>query len=246
MTTNNKNQIQPFAFGDALVRVVMIDGEMWWVARDVCSCLDLDDVSKAVERLAEDEKGTNSIRTPGGEQVALVISEAGLYRLIFTSRKAEAETFRRWVTHEVLPSIRKTGGYGVQPAAAPALTDADKESIARRASQIAYERLASKIPARDKQAALFAIRYEAAPDSVVLWTSACCVLLPSDAPNREWAKAGVAYKHYCGWCLDHAHTPVNNRAFLGRLMRIGVRSKRISVNLYSISILPSSTDGRAA
>jgi len=244
MTTNNKNQIQAFGFGDALVRTVAINGESWFVARDVCSCLDINNPSDALSRLADDEKGVATTDTLGGRQEVAIISEAGLYRLIFTSRKAEAETFRRWVTHEVLPSIRKTGGYGVQPAVA--LTDADKEAIARRASQIAYERLASKIPARDKQAALFAIRYEAAPDSVVLWTSACCVLLPSDAPNREWAKAGVAYKHYCGWCLDHAHTPVNNRNFLGRLMRIGVRSKRISVNLYSISILPLSTDGRAA
>lgn len=125
MTTNNKNQIQAFGFGDALVRTVTINGESWFVARDVCSCLDLDDVSKAVERLAEDEKGTNSIRTPGGEQVVLVISEAGLYRLIFTSRKAEAETFRRITPHRIseitaeLPGLGEASAQAVPPPQNP-------------------------------------------------------------------------------------------------------------------------------
>lgn len=241
----NQNQIQAFGFKDSLVRTVAVNGETWFVAKDVCACLDLGNVSMAADRLADDEKGVTTVDTLGGRQEVTIISEAGLYRLIFTSRKAEAETFRRWVTHEVLPTIRKTGGYGVaQPAA---LTEADLERIAKRAAQIAYERLASKIPARDKQAALFAIRYEGAPDTVALWTSTCCALLSLETPRREWAKAGVAYKHYCGWCLDRAHMPINNRNFLGRLVRMGMRFKRTSGGVfYSISILPLSTDGRAA
>lgn len=94
------------------VRVVECEGEPWFVAKDVCECLELTDVSKTISLLDDDEKGTNSIRTPGGEQQMLVISEPGLYSLILRSRKPEAKSFKRWVTHEILPSIRKTGHYG--------------------------------------------------------------------------------------------------------------------------------------
>ena len=98
------------AFG--AVRVVEHEGEPWFVAKDVCECLELTDVSKTISLLDDDEKGTNSIRTPGGEQQMLVVSEPGLYSLILRSRKPEAKAFKRWVTHEILPSIRKTGHYG--------------------------------------------------------------------------------------------------------------------------------------
>lgn len=94
------------------VRVVECEGEPWFVAKDVCECLELTDVSKTISLLDDDEKGTNSIRTPGGEQQMLVVSEPGLYSLILRSRKPEAKAFKRWVTHEILPSIRKTGHYG--------------------------------------------------------------------------------------------------------------------------------------
>ena len=94
------------------VRVVECEGEPWFVAKDVCEYLELTDVSKTISLLDDDEKGTNSIRTPGGEQQMLVVSEPGLYSLILRSRKPEAKAFKRWVTHEILPSIRKTGHYG--------------------------------------------------------------------------------------------------------------------------------------
>lgn len=95
------------------VRTVMVDGEPWFIAVDVCRILDLTDVSKSVSRLDEDEKGTNSIRTLGGEQEVLTINEPGLYSLILTSRKEEAKRFKRWVTHEVLPTIRRQGFYSM-------------------------------------------------------------------------------------------------------------------------------------
>ena len=100
-----------FNYQNQCIRMLDTNGEFWWVAADVCRILELDDVSKAVSRLDEDEKGTNIIRTPGGNQSLLCINESGLYSLIFTSRKPEAKAFKRWVTHEVLPSIRKYGSY---------------------------------------------------------------------------------------------------------------------------------------
>jgi prophage antirepressor-like protein len=100
-----------FEYGKSIVRVVIKNGEPWFVARDVCECLGLLDVSMSVARLDEDEKGTSIICTPGGNQEMIVVSESGLYSLIMTSRKPEARQFKKWVTSEVLPQIRKTGMY---------------------------------------------------------------------------------------------------------------------------------------
>lgn len=94
------------------VRVVLKDGEPWFVAKDVCLSLGMD-VSSGVRGLDEDEKGLHTVQTLGGKQEMAIISEAGLYSLILRSRKPEAKSFKRWVTHEVLPSIRKTGGYSL-------------------------------------------------------------------------------------------------------------------------------------
>lgn len=93
------------------IRTLMIDGEPWFVAKDICAALELGTTSKALERLDEDEKGVNSILTLGGNQNISVVSESGLYSLVLGSRKKEAKAFKRWVTHEVIPSIRKHGAY---------------------------------------------------------------------------------------------------------------------------------------
>lgn len=100
----------PFDFEAHQVRVVTDGlGESLFVAADVLSALTLD--RKALERLDDDEKGVSSIHTHGGIQEVRVINESGLYSLVLGSRKPEAKRFKRWVTHSVLPSIRKTGSY---------------------------------------------------------------------------------------------------------------------------------------
>ena len=93
------------------VQVVMKNGEPWFVARDVCECLELGNPRTSIALLDEDEKGVQTMDTPGGAQEMSIISEPGLYSLILRSRKPEARDFKRWITHEVLPSIRRTGGY---------------------------------------------------------------------------------------------------------------------------------------
>jgi prophage antirepressor-like protein len=116
----------PFDFEGAAVRVVLRGGEPWFVLADVCLVLSVGNSRDAARRLDDDEKGVDTIDTPGGSQQMVVINEAGLYSLILTSRKAEARKFKKWVVGEVLPSIRRTGGYG-SPAADPlaALRDPD-------------------------------------------------------------------------------------------------------------------------
>lgn len=105
---------QIFTFQGSGVRTVIREGAPWFVARDACSILDQPNASQVVGRLDEDERAIHNLDTPSGVQAALVVSEAGLYSLILTSRKPEAKAFKRWITHEVLPAIRNTGGYGVQ------------------------------------------------------------------------------------------------------------------------------------
>lgn len=111
-----------YAFEGHEVRVLMIQGEPWFVAADVLSAMLLD--RKALERLDADEKGVNSIHTLGGSQEMTVINEPGLYSLVLGSRKAEAKRFKRWVTHEVLPALRKHGAY-IMPTAEPATEPAE-------------------------------------------------------------------------------------------------------------------------
>lgn len=110
-------QLAPFDFEGRQVRIITdAQGEPWFVAADVLSTISLD--RKALERLDDDEKGVNSIHTPGGIQEMTTVNEPGLYALVLGSRKAEAKRFKRWVTHEVLPAIRKTGSYAVPAMAA--------------------------------------------------------------------------------------------------------------------------------
>lgn len=98
------------------VRVVECNGEPWFVASDVCRALGLGNSRMATDRLDDDEKGVISTDTPGGMQNMTVTNEPGLYTLVLGSRKPEAKAFKRWITHEVIPSIRKTGSYSVPQA----------------------------------------------------------------------------------------------------------------------------------
>lgn len=106
------NSLMNFQYEGQQVRTILQNGAPWFVAKDVCECLELDDVRRAVERLDEDERSlTPVIDSMKRNQEMYIINEPGLYNLIFGSRKQEARQFKRWVTHEVLPAIRKTGRY---------------------------------------------------------------------------------------------------------------------------------------
>lgn len=109
-------QVEVFNFSQEKtpIRVQLINSEPWFVAKDVCEVLGHSNHKMAVKSLDEDEKGVSSVYSLGGNQQTTVVSESGLYSLIFQSRKPEAKKFRKWVTAEVLPSIRKKGYYGVK------------------------------------------------------------------------------------------------------------------------------------
>ena len=104
------NELSIFNYEQQEIRTVIIDGEPWFVAKDVCEVLGLGRQQDSTRHLDEDEKGECLVGTPSGVQSMVVISESGLYSLTIKSRKPEAKLFKRWITHEVLPTIRKTGG----------------------------------------------------------------------------------------------------------------------------------------
>lgn len=113
------NDLQIFTYNETPLRTVEKDGELWWVLRDVCNVLGIVKTDKVRARLDEDEKGTALVSTPSGDQNMTIVNEPGLYNVILRSDKPEAKDFKRWVTHEVLPSIRQKGSYSL-PAMSPA------------------------------------------------------------------------------------------------------------------------------
>ena len=141
----------PFTYDDQPVRVVTINDEPWFVASDVASILGHSEAYAMTRTLDDDEKGPHTVRTPGGNQSMVVISESGLYSAILRSRLAQARPFRRWVTSEVLPQIRKTGTY----SATPALSE---DQIVQQALQITaarVERLTARLAIAEPKAAAF-------------------------------------------------------------------------------------------
>lgn len=116
---SQSTQISAFNFENAAIRVITIDNEPWFIAKDLCEALNLSNSRMALLALDDDEKGVSSTYTLGGEQELSIVSESGMYTLILRCRDAVKKgsvphRFRKWVTAEVLPQIRKTGKYSVQ------------------------------------------------------------------------------------------------------------------------------------
>lgn len=108
--------LTPWTYSGTEVRTLVEGDEVLFVAADVARVLGYRDAHNMVRRLDDDERGTRSVSTPGGEQSVTVITEAGLYAAVIGSQVSGARDFRRWVTHEVLPTLRRTGTYSVAPA----------------------------------------------------------------------------------------------------------------------------------
>lgn len=104
--------LQPFVYGTQEIRTIMVNDEPAFITRDLLEALDLNRSSIAL--LDDDEKGVHTVYTPSMQEMGYV-TEAGMYSLVLKSRKPEAKAFKRWITHEVLPQIRRTGGYTMAP-----------------------------------------------------------------------------------------------------------------------------------
>lgn len=107
------NQVQYFNFNQNAIQVINKNGEAWFIASEVAAMLGYRDSYNMTRILDNDEKGTHNVSTLGGNQDVSVVNESGFYHAAFKSRKPEVKPFRKWVTSEVLPTIRKTGGYQI-------------------------------------------------------------------------------------------------------------------------------------
>lgn len=157
-----------FDYNGHQVRTVVRDNEPWFVAKDVCNILEID--SSQTRRLDEDEKGLYSIQTPGGTQQMICVNEPGLYSLILGSRKKEAKQFKRWVTHEVLPSIRKHGTYMTPETIEKVLLNPD--TIIKIATQLKEEqekrKEAERIIEEQRPKVIFADAVSASKTSILV------------------------------------------------------------------------------
>lgn len=123
MQSNQVNAVTPFSFGENQVRVISIDGQPWFVAKDICDVLGLGNPTRACSGLDQDELNTLTLsKGIRGNPLTVIVSESGMYALILRSRKPQAKAFRRWVTGTVLVSIRETGRFEAAPVSAPVPT----------------------------------------------------------------------------------------------------------------------------
>jgi len=176
------NALVSFDFSQKSVRVVLIDGNPWFVAVDVCSVLELEQVSRALDRLDDDEKQlvdfstlTNSTLVKNQQlnpgQKLNVVNESGMYSLVLTSRKPEAKRFKKWITSEVLPTIRKTGSFsfGNMPAMA---------NHTRRSIQVGHSKDINQV-----------MMERGGRDAIVSYNTKNCVVQSGRLP-KEWKAFG--------------------------------------------------------
>lgn len=162
--------LEVFTYQNSNLRVVNRDGEPWFVAKDVCEILDVTNYRNAVSRLSNRMKGVHSVDTLGGTQDMLVVNEAGVYKLVFTSRKPEAERFTDWIAEEVIPAIRKHGIYATSTTIDKIINNPEfgirllTELKAEREQRQALERKVEQ----DKPRVLFSQAVEASDTSILI------------------------------------------------------------------------------
>ena len=200
------NELQIFKnseFGE--IRTVTKNNEPWFIATDVCSALDISNTSQALTRLDDDEKNTIILNEGIGNPNKSIVSEYGLYNLILASRKKEAKKFKRWITHEVIPTIRKHGAYMSSEVIEKTLSDPDylirlainlKEEKAKRA-------LAEAQIERDKPKVLFA-------DTVSSSNKSCLVgelakLISQEAIRRGEINKKIGQNNLFAWMRSNGY-----------------------------------------
>ena len=229
----NALALQSFGFGAQIVRALDRDGSAWFVGIDVCAALELGNSSMALKRLEDDERDEVNIADPiGRQQLTTIISESGVYSLVFTSRKAAARQFRKWVTSEVLPTIRRTGRFDLASDGAVAAETRPANDIAvmadytpalsvirearqvfgRAAAQRLWGRLGlPEVVDRPGPAALYAV-----PQTIADWMQQCTRI---DMAAHETAAA--LYASYRAWCDDMNATAETQTRFGMTLERMG-------------------------
>ena len=207
------------------IRTILKDGEPWFVAADVCRALEIRNNRDAIERLDADEKGVALTDTLGGQQEMTIVSEPGLYALVLGSRKPEAKAFKRWITHEVIPAIRKHGGYLTAEKVEEALLNPDV--LIRLATELKDERdarkaLESKV-AEDAPKVLFAQAVEQAENSILVGDLAKLIKQNGTDIGQKRLFARLRAEGYLGKTGESYNMPTQ-RAMEMQLFRISERT----------------------
>lgn len=204
-------EVQVFNFEQMNVRTIELEDEVWFVAVDVAKALDIKNTTQALSRLDDDERAMFNI---GRQGEANIISEAGLYRFIGNSRKSEAKKFTRWVTHEVLPSIRKHGAYMTNEKIEEILLSPD--TLIKIATELKQER-AEKMALKEENSVLLQQNNELKPKAdytdIVLSNDTLVPItfiakdygMTGTAMNRLLHELGVQYKQSNVWLLYAKH-----------------------------------------
>ena len=202
--------LEVFDYQGQQVRTDYKDEAVWFVAADVCRVLDITNPTMAVGRLDDDEKGLSSIETLGGDQQMVVVNEAGLYALILTSRKPQAKEFKRWVTHDVLPSIRKHGLYAVDEVLKNpdlligALMELKKEREEKKRLELENAVKAQQIAEMQPKVSYYDIVL-ACPDLVTITQIAKDFGMSAKKLNKILKEKKIQFKQGKTWFLDQKY-----------------------------------------
>jgi len=225
-----------FGFEGQTVRAMERAGAPWFVAQDVCACLEIGNHRDAVAKLDEDEKGVGITDTLGGPQEMLIVSESGVYGLVFRSRKDAARRFRRWVTSEVLPALRHSGRYlmAADEEDTELLSLDTPDDIDRVRVKMGLVREARYVYGRQTARQLWKriglpdvrtlpgeqIGWTADDVSPVLreWIDARCETDPDFRARSE-----PLYKDYCSWCAEIDEEPPSRQGFTKQMKRMKFR-----------------------
>lgn len=226
------NALEIFDFEEKAIRMVLIDGAPWLIGKDVCNVLDIVNHRDALSRLDSDERGSVVVDTLGGQQNMSAVSESGLYHLIFQSRKQVAKRFRKWVTSEVLPALRKTGRY----EAAPSL---DIEDMREKMALVRETRLSQGKKAAQNMWQLLNLPdvsdFEEAPARIHDVVDGFIARFLSEC-TRENPSARVSshdlWRAYEQWAAKNSAPSILKHNFGKRLTTLGCRKIKSSITYY--------------
>ena len=199
-----------YSFRENNVRVIMEGDTPWFVAKDVCEVLEISKHRDALGRLDEDERGSVLVDTLGGKQKLSAVNEYGVYSLIFNSRKPQAKEFKRWVTHEVIPSIRKHGLYATKDTAEKILND---PSFLIKALQTLEEERQARKKAEGTVAILTHVNKVYTTTEIAKELG----LRSANALNNKLSELGIQFKQNGTWVLyskyaDKGYTQIKQNA----------------------------------
>ena len=230
--------IQIFDFEDQPIRTLCgDDGEPWWVAADVCRVVGIVNTSDALSKLDEDQKGIGETDTLGGKQQVNTVNEAGLYELVFRSNKEDAKRFRKWITTEVLPTIRKTGSYSIGRLE-PEYDNTDEMSVVL--SNMLRQRTETLMLKRQQEAQWEAIK---ATNTIAIEAKETAEAVEASYTGRTGFKTCLGYSILKGYKIERKDLATIGRKISKYCRDAGIDRKEVedehfdTVKSYPLSVL---------